>query len=101
MEDNSKRFNGKAEPKELFKQHNACCNGAVTLSLFWIGMGWTKIPRFSRATERALFCKLRRVGKANEFLAFLKTPQTGKKKLQAFKTQVQKWLEENDESSLF
>lgn len=51
---------GLAKPGKLFYQYPNQCNGTVSLGIFWAGVGYTRIPRFSASIERAIFCKLQR-----------------------------------------
>ena len=53
--------NGKAKPEECFAQYRNACNVTVILTFFWLSIGYSKIPRFDRVTERAIFCRLRRL----------------------------------------
>lgn len=51
---------GAASPPNLFKQFPNTCNTSVTLGLFWLAVGYEKIPRFPKNLEQALFCRLLR-----------------------------------------
>lgn len=51
---------GAAFPANLFKQFPNTCNTSVTLGLFWLAVGYEKIPRFPKNLEQALFCRLLR-----------------------------------------
>ena len=53
--------NGKAKPEECFAQYRDACNVTVILTFFWLSIGYYQIPRFDRVTERAIFCRLRRL----------------------------------------
>ena len=53
--------NGKAKPEECFAQYPNSCNVTSIVSLFWIAIGYTHVPRFDQWTERGIFCRLRRL----------------------------------------
>ena len=57
---------GAAFPSNLFKQFPNTCNTSVTLGLFWLAVGYEKIPRFPKKLEQALFCRLLRAADEEE-----------------------------------
>ena len=65
---------GEPTDSDFLRQHPDGCNQIVTLSLFWLGLGYERIPRFPERIERGLFCRLNRVLRRGDYPDFLKRP---------------------------
>lgn len=81
---------GLASPTSLFKQHKNSCNVTVILGVFFLGIGYKKIPRFPERFERALFCRLKRSKKCGDFPDFLKQSLEGEEN---YRDRLEKELE--------